>query len=71
MNLNDIFKNLDEGKIREINNFIKSEQGQKMTSNLSQQKKDELFRQFMSLDPEVIKSRLNGISRDDILRFLK
>ncbi len=71
MNLNDILNNFNENQMKQINDFLKSEQGKNFANGLSQQKKDELFRQFMSLDSEIIKSKLNGISKEDILRFLK
>ena len=71
MNLNDMLNNFNENQMKQVNDFLKSEQGKNLANGLTQQKKDELFRQFMSLDPEVIKSKLNGISKDDILRFLK
>ena len=71
MNLNDMLNNFNENQMKQVNDFLKSEQGKNLANSLTQQKKDELFRQFMNLDPEVIKSKLNGISKDDILRFLK
>lgn len=71
MNLNDMLNNFNENQMRQINDFLKSEQGKNLANGLTQQKKDEIFRQFMSLDPEIIKSKLNGISKEDILRFLK
>ncbi len=71
MNLNDMLNNFNENQMKQINDFLKSEQGKNFANGLTPQKKDELFRQFMSLDPDVIKSKLNGISKEDILRFLK
>ncbi len=71
MNLNDMLNNFNENQIKQINDFLKTQQGKNFANGLNQEKKDELFRQFMSLDPEVIKSKLNGISKEDILRFLK
>lgn len=71
MNLNDMLNNFNENQMKQINDFLKSEQGKNLANGLTQQKKDDLFRQFMSLDPEIIKSKLNGISKEDILRFLK
>ncbi len=71
MNINDMLSNFNENQIRQINDFLKSEQGKNFANGLTQEKKDELFRQFMSLDPEVVRSKLNGISKEDILRFLK
>ncbi len=71
MNLNDMLNNFNENQMKQINDFLKSEQGKNLANGLTQQKKDEIFRQFMSLDPEIIKSKLNGISKEDILRFLK
>lgn len=71
MNLNDILNNFNENQLKEINSFLNSQKGQDFRKNLSQSKKDELFQQFMKLDPEVVKSKLNGISKEDILRFLK
>ena len=71
MNLNDMLNNFNENQMKQVNDFLKSEQGKNLANGLTQQKKDELFRQFMSLDPDIIKSKLNGISKDDILRVLK
>ena len=71
MNLNDMLNNFNENQMKQVNDFLKSEQGKNLANGLTQQKKDELFRQFMNLDPDIIKSKLNGISKDDILRFLK
>ncbi len=71
MNLNDILNNFNENQLKEINSFLNSQKGQDFRKNLSQTKKDELFQEFMKLDPEVVKSKLNGISKEDILRFLK
>lgn len=71
MNLNDMLNNFNENQLREIETFLNSQQGKNISNNLSQQKKDEILRQFLNLDPQAVKSKLNGISKEDILRLLK
>lgn len=71
MNLNDMLSNFNENQLQQVEAFLNSQQGKKMTNNLSQQKKDEILRQFLNLDPKIVKSKLNGISKEDILKFLK
>ena len=71
MNINDILKNFNSNDLQQINDFLNSQQGKNATANLSNKDKEKLLKQFMSLDPNKVKSKLNGLSKEDILKFLK
>lgn len=71
MNINDILKNFNSNDLQQINNFLNSAQGKNMAANLSGKDKENILKQFMQLDPDKIKSKLNGISKEDILKLLK
>lgn len=71
MNMNDILKNFNENQLNEINKFLNSAQGKNISGNLNNNDKERLLRQFMSLDPNTVKKKLNGLSKDDILKLLK
>lgn len=71
MNINDVLKNFNENELQQINQFINSSQGKGITNNLSQSQKENLLRQFINLDPTKVKSKLNGLTKEDILKLLK
>lgn len=71
MNINDILKNFNSSDLQQINDFLNSAQGKNMAANLSGKDKENILKQFMQLDPDKIKSKLNGLSKEDILRLLK
>lgn len=71
MNVNDIFKSFNSSDLQQINNFLNSSQGKNMTSDLTDKHKKNILEQFMRLDAETVKNKLNGISKEDILKLLK
>lgn len=71
MNINDILKNFSESELREVNDFLSSTQGKKFSSSISGSQKEQILKQFMQLDPNIVKKKLNGLSKDDILKLLK
>lgn len=71
MNVNDIFKSFNSSDLQQINNFLNSSQGKNMTSDLTDKNKKNILEQFMRLDAETVKNKLNGISKEDILKLLK
>lgn len=71
MNINDVLKNFNENELQQINQFINSSQGKGITNNLSQSQKEKLLKQFINLDPTKVKSKLNGLTKEDILKLLK
>ncbi len=71
MNINDVLKNFNENELQEINRFINSAQGKDLSNKLGKTDKDALLRQFMNLDPNKVKSKLNGLTKEDILKLLK
>ena len=71
MNINDLLKNFNSNELQQINEFLNSAQGKKMAANLGEKEKENILRQFMQLDPNKIKSKLNGLSKEDILKLLK
>lgn len=71
MNINDILKNFNSSDLQQINDFLNSAQGKNMAANLSGKDKENILKQFMQLDPNKIKSKLNGLSKEDILKLLK
>ncbi|MBQ3124643.1 MAG: hypothetical protein IJC09_04385 [Clostridia bacterium] len=71
MNINDILKNFNSSDLQQINDFLNSAQGKNMAANLSGKDKENILKQFMQLDPDKIKSKLNGLSKEDILKLLK
>lgn len=71
MNINDILKNFNSNDMQQINDFLNSVQGKNVTSNPGGIDKENILRQFMQLDPDKVKSKLNGLSKEDILKLLK
>lgn len=71
MNINDVLKNFNSNDLQQINDFLNSAQGKKVTSSLSGKDKENILKQFMQLDPSKVKSKLNGLSKEDILKLLK
>ena len=71
MNINDVLKNFNENELQQINQFINSSQGKGISNNLSQSQKEKLLKQFINLDPTKVKSKLNGLTKEDILKLLK
>lgn len=71
MNINDVLKNFNSSDLQQINDFLNSAQGKNMAANLSGKDKENILKQFMQLDPNKVKSKLNGLSKEDILKLLK
>ncbi len=71
MNINDILNNFSASQLSQINEFLNSAQGQKLKSGLSNADKLKLLEQFSRLDPNLVKKKLNGLTKEDILRMLK
>lgn len=71
MNINDIFNNFSSDQLQQINNFLNSAQGKKLKAGLSPAEKARIIEQFSQIDPKTIQSKLNGLSMEDILKFLK
>ena len=71
MNINDILKNFNPNDLQQINDFLNSAQGKNATANLSGKDKENILKQFMQLDPNKVKNKLNGLSKEDILKLLK
>lgn len=71
MNLNDFLKNFNSSDLQQINNFLNSSQGKNVTKNLDARAKQEILNQFMKLDSNQVKNKLNGLSKEDILKLLK
>ena len=71
MNMNDMVKNFSENDLKDINNFLNSAQGKNLVSNINKSQKEKILQQFMQLDPNTVKRKLNGLSKEDILKLLK
>ena len=71
MNMNELFKNLSSDDLQQINEFLNSTQGKNAAKNLSSKDKQNILNQFMQLDPNKVKNRLNGLTKEDILKLLK
>ena len=71
MNMNELFKNLSSDDLQQINDFLNSSQGKNAAKNLSRKDKQNILNQFMQLDPNKVKNRLNGLTKEDILKLLK
>lgn len=71
MNLNDFLKNFNPSDLQQINDFLNSSQGKNVTKNLDARAKQEILNQFMKLDSNQVKNKLNGLSKEDILKLLK
>ncbi|MDD6563788.1 MAG: hypothetical protein PUF08_01775 [Clostridiales bacterium] len=71
MNLNDFLKNFNSSDLKQINDFLNSSQGKNVTKNLDARAKQEILNQFMKLDSNQVKNKLNGLSKEDILKLLK
>lgn len=61
MNLNDVLKNFNSSDLQQINNFLNSSQGKNVTKNLDARAKQEILNQFMKLDSNQVKNKLNGL----------
>ena len=62
MNMNDMVKNFSENDLKDINNFLNSAQGKNLVSNINKSQKEKILQQFMQLDPNAVKRKLNGWS---------
>ena len=71
MNMNDMLKNFSENDLKDINNFLNSAQGKNLVSNINKSQKEKILQQIMQLDPNTVKRKLNGLSKEDILKLLK
>lgn len=71
MNINDVLKNFNSNQLKDINDFLNSAQGKNIHQNLNSSQKEQILKQFMNLDPNTVKSKLNGLTKEDILRLLK
>lgn len=71
MNINDVLKNFNENELRKVNDFLNSAQGKKTVSDISEKDKSDILNRFMNLDPQLVKNKLNGLSKEDILKLLK
>lgn len=71
MNMNDMLKNFSENDLKDINNFLNSAQGKNLVSNINKSQKEKILQQFMQLDPNTVKHKLNGLLKEDILKLLK
>ena len=69
--MNDMLKNFSENDLKDINNFLNSAQGKNLVSNINKSQKEKILQQFMQLDPNTVKRKLNGLSKEDILKLLK
>lgn len=71
MNINEILSKFNANQLSEINSFLTSAQGKKLSGGISDAEKENLLRQFKGLDSNTIASKLNGLTKDDILKMLK
>lgn len=71
MNINEILSKFNSNQIKQINDFLNSQQGKNISRQLTQNEKSELLKQFERLDDNLVKSKLNGLTKADILRMLK
>lgn len=71
MNINDVLKNFNSNQLKDINDFLNSAQGKNIHQNLAPSQKEQILKQFMNLDSNTVKSKLNGLTKEDILRLLK
>lgn len=71
MNINELLSSFNENQLKQINNFIGSVQGKKMSDNLSQSDKERLMSEFSKLDPATVRRKLNSLSGEDIINILK
>lgn len=71
MNINEILNKLSSDELKQVNEFLKSAQGRDISKAIAEQDKNRLLSQFSRLDPNLIKSKLNGITKEDILKYIK
>lgn len=69
-NINSLLKNLDQNQLREINQFLNSKQGVNIKNKINKTDKERLIRELSSLNPNLVSSKLKGLSQADILKIL-
>ncbi|MDO4618640.1 MAG: KilA-N domain-containing protein [Clostridia bacterium] len=71
MNMNELLKNFNSNDLKQINDFLNSSQGKNVSGGLSNKDKQNILNQFMQLDPNKVKNKLGGLTKEDILKMLK
>ncbi|MGM9936439.1 MAG: hypothetical protein ACI38A_03755 [Candidatus Ornithomonoglobus sp.] len=71
MDINELLGSFNENQLKQINNFIGSVQGQKMSGGLSNSDKERLLSELGRLDADTVRRKLSSLSGEDILKILK
>lgn len=71
MDINELLSSFNENQLKQINNFISSVQGQKMSGGLSDSDKERLLSEFGKLDAGTVRRKLSSLSGEDIKKILK
>ncbi len=69
-NFNNLLKNFNQNQLKEINDFLNSSQGRQLKSKINSADKNALLKEFQKIDPNVLNSKLKGMSKDDILKII-
>lgn len=81
--ISDILSGISGGKFQssvgKISELLSSKEGEKLKNSLTESQKKAIIDKFMSLDADEVKEKLSnfdpkkieGLSGDDIMRFLK
>ena len=74
--LQDVLNGIDENKIRQVEQFLNTPDGQKIKQKLNGTDKNKIINAFMNMDTNELKRKLNGadvskINTKDIIDKLK
>lgn len=70
MDVNEILSSFNENQLKQINQFLNSQQGQKL-ANPSEAAKKKMLAQLSGLDVEKVRRKVKELSKEDILKMIK
>ena len=68
MDINKLIENIGADKLREINDFLNSAEGEKLRKKAEKADKNKLLSELSKLDIETVKKQLKGTPIADILK---
>ncbi len=70
MDINEILSSFNENQLKQINQFLNSQQGQKL-ARPSEADKKKMLAKLSGLDIEKVRRNVKNLTKEDILKMLK
>ncbi len=71
MDISELLSSFNENQLKQINNFISSVQGRKMSGSLSDADKQRLLSELGKLDADAVRRKLSSLSDETIGKIFK